>query len=407
MVYVKGEEMTRYVMQVVLGEWIAPYVDTRAWQMFDLSCKRRDETNDQELKDVIAAGTKVKAIFKEPTITPTAEQKKQMGLKNTLSSPNGKMRAGWNGFAISRDTIHIHGLPLGYRRQVLFDRHAVGGEYGAGFKEVGKGSSKTFYYPAHGGEPVLVDERTLDESHNVVVTYHNPLDNVQELARHFFARCLEAGVMPYVVTKKTVFKWQEPFWQIMKDVFNAEFQAKFVAAEIFEPGEELHHFISDDATMKLIRWTDGGFGMVAHNYDGDMLTDEMSQVHRSPGFITSVLNGHDADGTPIKEFEASHGTISDQDKLRLEGKETSVNPLGLVTALCGAMDHAAFLAGTEKHQEMKRFTSALTEAIHAAFRENRGTRDLSGASGLSTEHFVSHVAKKIPTLLRQGSYTPV
>src|ERR1700744_5442817 len=103
LVYVKGEEMTRYVMQLILDEWIAPWIATGAWQLFDLSCRRRDETNDQELKDVIAAGKKVKAIFKEPTITPTAEQKKQMGLKNPLGSPNGKMRAGWNGFAISRD----------------------------------------------------------------------------------------------------------------------------------------------------------------------------------------------------------------------------------------------------------------------------------------------------------------
>ena len=35
------------------------------------------------------------------------------------------------------------------------------------------------------------------------------------------------------------------------------------------------HLISDAATMQLVRWTDGGFGMAAHNYDGDMLTDEM------------------------------------------------------------------------------------------------------------------------------------
>lgn len=31
--------------------------------------------------------------------------------------------------------------------------------------------------------------------------------------------------------------------------------------------------------------------MAAHNYDGDMLTDEVAQVHRSPGFITSNLIG--------------------------------------------------------------------------------------------------------------------
>lgn len=47
--------------------------------------------------------------------------------------------------------------------------------------------------------------------------------------------------------------------------------------------------------------------MASHNYDGDVLTDEIAQVHRSPGFLTSVLNGINEDGSIIKEFEASHG----------------------------------------------------------------------------------------------------
>lgn len=33
-----------------------------------------------------------------------------------------------------------------------------------------------------------------------------------------------------------------------------------------------------------------------HNYDGDMLTDEVAQVHRSPGFITSNLIGKREEG---------------------------------------------------------------------------------------------------------------
>jgi isocitrate dehydrogenase len=40
--------------------------------------------------------------------------------------------------------------------------------------------------------------------------------------------------------------------------------------------------------------------MVAYNYDGDMLTDEVAQVHRSPGFITSNLIGQNDDGSIIK-----------------------------------------------------------------------------------------------------------
>lgn len=52
------------------------------------------------------------------------------------------MRAGWNGISISRDTIHLPGMQMGYKRPVLFDRHAVGGEYGAGYKIVGPGTMK-------------------------------------------------------------------------------------------------------------------------------------------------------------------------------------------------------------------------------------------------------------------------
>lgn len=202
--------------------------------------------------------------------------------------------------------------------------------------------------------------------------YHNPLDNVPDLAHHFFSRCLEAKVTPYVVTKKTVFKWQEGFWQAMKKVFDESYKTKCVARcalarcsprpywsrrapttdagqpavvhDAYDPlppspacryvaaglldkcGGELPHLISDAATMQIIRWTDGGFGMAAHNYDGDMLTDEVAQVHRSPGFITSNLIGKRDDGTMIKEFEASHGTVADMWHAHLRGEETSLNP---------------------------------------------------------------------------------
>jgi len=118
--------------------------------------------------DAIKAGKRVGAIYKEPTITPTLDQVKSMNLKKMWRSPNGAMRAGWNGdtlpfynrslFWHPRNKLkrhidqprhhphprHGHGVlprsptPLiftlpsfparRYKRQVLFDRHAVGGE---------------------------------------------------------------------------------------------------------------------------------------------------------------------------------------------------------------------------------------------------------------------------------------
>jgi len=131
--------MTNYACELIVKDWIEPYFTTEKWKYFDMSCKSRDDTEDQVLHDAVAAGSEIGAIFKEPTITPTAEQKEEFGLKNSLGSPNGAMRRGWNGITISRDTIHIEGVELGFKKPVLFERHAVGGEYSAGWKTVGQG----------------------------------------------------------------------------------------------------------------------------------------------------------------------------------------------------------------------------------------------------------------------------
>ena len=53
----------------------------------------------------------------------------------------------WFDLMCSRDTIHIEGIELGFKKPVLFERHAVGGEYSAGFKFVGRGNVKTVFNP--------------------------------------------------------------------------------------------------------------------------------------------------------------------------------------------------------------------------------------------------------------------
>jgi isocitrate dehydrogenase len=227
MVYIGGEEMTHYACNLFVDQWIKPYFDTSAWETYDLSCKSRDETDDKVLHAAVEAGARIGAIFKEPTITPSTVQVKEMGLSKAFGSPNGAMRKGWNGITISRDTIHIKGIELGYKNPVFFERHAVGGEYGAGWDEVGKGTLLTTYLPDDGSSPFIVDKRDLTDDHNVVVVYHNPYDNIDELAHLFFKRCLNAGITPYVVTKKTVFKWQEGFWATMKSVFEEHYKADF------------------------------------------------------------------------------------------------------------------------------------------------------------------------------------
>merc|ERR1712226_626219 len=253
--------------------------------------------------------------------------------------------------------------------------------------------------------PVIVDAREVKDEMSAVVVYDNPLDNVEDLAHIFFERCLAAKIVPYVVTKKTVFKWQEGFWQKMKKVFDEHYKEKYLASGLLDKcGGDLQHLISDAATMQIIRWTGGGFGMACHNYDGDMLTDEVAQVHRSPGFITSNLIGKNDDGTLIKEFEASHGTVADLWEAHLRGEETSMNPLGMVVALLSAMDHAAAL-NPANQAEVNKFTFNVREAMYQAFRDGRGTRDLCGTTGLTTEQFVETVAADLAKLMAGETLT--
>jgi hypothetical protein len=41
MVYICGEEMTRYTAQLILERWIEPRFDVSSWEFYDLSCVNR------------------------------------------------------------------------------------------------------------------------------------------------------------------------------------------------------------------------------------------------------------------------------------------------------------------------------------------------------------------------------
>jgi isocitrate dehydrogenase len=103
------------------------------------------------------------------------------------------------------------------------------------------------------------------------------------------------------------------------------------------------------------------------------------------------LIGKSDDGTLIKEYEASHGTVSDMWLAHLRGEPTSLNPLGLVEALIGAMQHAAALDPTCDEEAVVKFTNRIRSTIHKAMVAGKGTQDICGASGLTTEAFVDLV----------------
>ncbi len=80
------------------------------------------------------------------------------------------------------------------------------------------------------------------------------------------------------MTKKTVFKWQERFWKKMQDVFNTHYAPQFKKAGLVDEGG-LNHLISDSATMQVMRWRKGGFGMAAHNYGAWVRSDDQRGIN--------------------------------------------------------------------------------------------------------------------------------
>ena len=89
----------------------------------------------------------------------------------------------------------------------------------------------------------------------------------------------------------------------------------------------------------------------------------------------------------------------------LRGEQTSLNPLSMMEALIGAMRHSAHLTisakgGADKADandtKFLQFCDTLQTAIHAQMvTPGKGTRDLSGPTGLSTVDFVNSVKQRI------------
>jgi isocitrate dehydrogenase len=66
----------------------------------------------------------------------------------------------------------------------------------------------------------------------------------------------------------------------------------------------------------------------------------------------------------------------------------------MVEGLIGAMNHAADVHGGA--DRVLPYTAGLRATIHRLFREGRGTRDLCGPGGLTTEQFIDAVAEALP-----------
>ena len=106
--------------------------------------------------------------------------------------------------------------------------------------------------------------------------------------------------------------------------------------------------------------------MAAPGYDADMLTDEMSQIHKSPGFIASTRHWQERRRRAHQAVRSEYGTASDLWNAHCEGKATSFNPMGLVEALTSAICYAEEIG---EHRERMIEFARLTPGCHRVFVE--------------------------------------
>ena len=99
-------------------------------------------------------------------------------------------------------------------------------------------------------------------------------------------------------------------------------------------------------------------------------------MHRSPGFITSNLIGKKDDGTLIKEFEASHGTVADLWAAHRRGEETSMNPLGMVRTVNTGQIVVSCLAGA--NQQLNTTTASILSICTCAWSYFNSSMLMSG-----------------------------
>ena len=62
-VYISGEEMTKYCMDLIRDQWISPYINTQNWEYFDLSCVGRVSSSHLLFLLVLCTATRTSCVL--------------------------------------------------------------------------------------------------------------------------------------------------------------------------------------------------------------------------------------------------------------------------------------------------------------------------------------------------------
>lgn len=383
-----GDGVWPYMSAEIREQLIAPFFDVD-WKVHDISLQARDKTHDEALNAAIADLKTHQTAVKGPTITPTTEEARKLGLSQKWDSPNGIIRRAINGAAILRNTIEIEGIqkfaPL--MHDVTIVRQAVGGIYGAPNVAIpGRGKLKIIFEGDDGSTQILVENRKVDNGVALLTTETD--SSIRDYAHALFQQGLAMGKSVIFAGKDTINPvYDGRFIDIFNQIFNESYAEKFKAAGIsFNDKVQL----IDAVVSKIPQGKMNGMIIALKNYDGDVISDQVAGEHKSLGLMDSTLVS--ADGTLLAD--PPHGTAPDLEAAWHEKKILLANPAAHIFAYAEAIRHKAELNGQAEGVDLaKKLKLAVVATIEAGLKSGALTGDLAPdrSKSISGQQFIANV----------------
>ncbi len=389
-----GDEMTRIIWAFIKEKLILPYLDVDL-KYYDLSIRKRDETEDQITVDAANAIKKYKVGVKCATITPDEARVKEFNLKKMWRSPNGTIRNIIGGTVFRQPIIcsNIPRLVPGWTKPIVIGRHAFGDQYRAtDFLIPGPGRLTMKFEPADGSEPIEYEVFDFPGS-GCAMGMYNLDDSIRGFARSCMNYGLDLGWPVYLSTKNTILKkYDGRFKDLFEEVYRAEFADRFN-----EAGITYEHRLIDDMVAAALKW-EGGFVWACKNYDGDVQSDTVAQGFGSLGLMTSVLMTEDGQ---IIEAEAAHGTVTRHYREHQKGNKTSTNPIASIFAWTRGLHYRGIFDNTP---DVVTFAKTLEKVCVETVESGFMTKDLALLIGgdqpfLTTEEFLAKLDDNLKTAM--------
>ena len=389
LVEMDGDEMTRIIWKMIKENLLLPYIDLKT-DYYDLSLKKRDETNDQITIDSAEATKKYGVAVKCATITPNAARVEEYNLKKMYKSPNATIRASLDG-TVFRAPILVKGIDpyvRTWKKPITMARHA----YGDVYKNVeilvpGAGTAELLFTSEDGS----VVRKTINKftGPGIVQGIHNTDKSIEGFARSCFEYALSVKQDLWFSVKDTISKtYDGHFKDVFQKMYDEEYKEKFESV-----GTTYFYTLIDDAVARVMR-SEGGFVWALKNYDGDVMSDMMASSFGSLAMMTSIL----VSPSGYFEYEAAHGTVQRHYYKHLKGEKTSTNSVATIFAWTGALRKRGELDGIKELQD---FADKLDEAALETIESGKMTGDLAlittipDVEKLGTEEFILAVKETL------------